>query len=568
VFGRGRARDAPRLVVEDPYLSNNQLTVEEAGGGKVRLENLSQRVAIVLADGAALGPGDVNVVDLPTRLSVGTTLIEIETGPEDEDLDRATLRTIEQPVRAAAGRPVVPISRLGEAPDAEQVARWFETLIAVQRSAASSPGFYAETARAVVELIGLDCGLVLLRSGDDWKVAARHQVGPEAGTWFSRTIVNHACDQGRTFYKVLPAVTPTRSQVGGSTVVAAPILGGEERRALGVVYGSREPRPDGGDVSIRPIEAQLVQVLAAAVAAGLSRLESEDLAARRQRQFMDFFSPELARELDRNPRLLDGERREVTVLFSDIRGFSRASERLGPEDTCALVRDVMERLTRRIREHQGVVVDYIGDAVLALWNAPADQLSHAALACQAALAMQEEVPGLNETWSDRVGGPLGLGIGLNTGPALVGNIGSRTRFKYGPLGHAVNLAGRVEGATKQVGVPILITGSTHDALGDHGFATRRLCKVAVVGIDGPVDLYELYAPAVDPAWRARRDAYEAGLRLFEDGALSEACQALQGLLDGPRGRHDMPTLTLVGRAIEHLRDPSRPFDPVLRLEMK
>ena len=558
----------PRVVVDDPYLSNNQLAIEEDEEGRARLENLSQRVSIVLADGTALGPCSLLVVDLPTRLSVGMTLIEIEAVSADGDLDRATLRTIEQPVRLPAGQTVIPFSHLSEAPSAEQVARWFETLIAVQRSAASSPGFYAETARAVVELIGLDCGLVLLSSDDDWKVVARHRVGPESEMEFSRTIVKYACEEGRTFYQVLPAASPTRSQVGGSAVVAAPILGGEGRRPMGVVYGSRDPRPDGSDVSIRPLEAQLVQVLAAAVAAGLSRLESEDLAARRQRQFMDFFSPELARELDRNPHLLDGERREVTVLFSDIRGFSRASERLSPEDTCALVRDVMERLSRRIREHKGVVVDYIGDAVLALWNAPADQQDHATLACRAALAMQEEVPGLNETWSGRIGGPLGLGIGLNTGPALVGNTGSQTRFKYGPLGHAVNLAGRIEGATKQVGVSILITGSTHDALGDHDFATRRLCRVAVVGIDGPVVLYELYAPIIDPAWRARRDQYEAGLRLFEDGALSEACATLQGLLEGRRGHYDMPTLTLVGRAIEHLRDPSRPFDPIIRLSYK
>jgi adenylate cyclase len=272
--------------------------------------------------------------------------------------------------------------------------------------------------------------------------------------------------------------------------------------------------------------------------------------------------------LDRNPALLDGERRELTILFSDIRGFSRISEKLSPEDTCALVRDVMERLTNRIREHHGVVVDYIGDAILALWNAPADQPDHALLACRAALAMQKELPGLNERWADRIGGPFGLGIGLNTGEALVGNTGSRSRFKYGPLGHAVNLASRVEGATKQMGVPALITGATHAALGKHDLATRRLCRVAVVGIDHPVDLYELHADRLDPAWQARRDTYEEGLRHFEAGEMPRACRAFHALLEGQEGRYDLPTLGLLGRAIEHLKDPTRPFNPVLKLDTK
>src|SRR5436305_11003954 len=157
------------------------------------------------------------------------------------------------------------------------------------------------------------------------------------------------------------------------------------------------------------------------------------------------------------------------------------------------------------------------------------------MACRAALAMLEELPGLNERWAGRIGGPFRLGIGLNTGEALVGNTGSLTRFKYGPLGHAVNLASRVEGATKQMGVTALITGSTHAALGDHDLATRRLCRVAVVGIDGPVDLYELHADSLDPAWRARRDAYEEGLRHFEAGEMPPACRAVHALLEGQEG---------------------------------
>ena len=140
-----------------------------------------------------------------------------------------------------------------------------------------------------------------------------------------------------------------------------------------------------------------------------------------------------------------------------------------------------------------------------MWNAPVAQPDHAARACRAALAMIGELPGLNERWAGRIGAPLALGIGVNTGAALVGNTGSRRRLKYGPLGNTVNLASRVEGATKQLGVPVLITGGTRGRLAAP-FATRRLCRVRVVGIDAPVELFELHGETATPtlAGRPRR----------------------------------------------------------------
>src|SRR5262249_12986197 len=147
-----------------PYVGNNQLRVEELPEGRVRLENLSQRVPITLADGMAIGPGASREVGLPARLSVGETLIEIDRAGREEDIDPASLRSVAPPIQLAPT--LAPLPNLGEAPDAEELARWLERVIAVQRSAADSPDFYAETARAVVELVGLDWGLVLLRRGE------------------------------------------------------------------------------------------------------------------------------------------------------------------------------------------------------------------------------------------------------------------------------------------------------------------------------------------------------------------------------------------------------------------
>src|SRR5262249_50428243 len=159
------------------------------------------------------------------------------------------------------------------------------------------------------------------------------------------------------------------------------------------------------------------------------------------------------------------------------------------------------------REHDGVVVDYSGDGIMGMWNAPATHADHAAKACRAALSMLASLPDLDSRWHDRLGAPLRLGIGLNTGPALCGNTGSKQKFKYGPLGHTVNLASRVEGATKHFGIPLLLTGSTRARLGD-AFAVRRLCKVRVVGIAGVVDLFELAAEGAPAEWTGRSRAYE------------------------------------------------------------
>jgi adenylate cyclase len=561
-LGREPEGPAAQWVIQDDYVARRQLRVEERPGGRVVLENLSRKSVIALADGTSLGPGASREVDLPVRLTAGETLIEIAA---TEAMGRIGLQTIERPVGSSGAAAVACPIDLGGMPEPQTLARWFETIVAVQRAAASSGAFYQQTARAVVDLVGLDCGVVALRRGDAWQVVAQHtsEAGPATGC--SLTILDNVRQERRTFYQGEGTALPESSSLAGmSAVVAAPILA-EDESVLGVVYGSRGAAC--GPVEIRKLEAQLVQVLAAAVAAGLARVDGEAKAARMRVQFEQFFTPDLARELDRDPGLLDGREREVTVLFSDIRGFSRIAEQLNPRDTCQLVGDVMERLTARIRRHSGVVVDYIGDGLLAMWNAPADQPDHALLGCRAALAMLGELPGLSAEWEKRIGRPLGLGIGLNTGPALVGNMGSQSKFKYGPLGHAVNLASRVEGATKQLGVPILITGSTHAALGG-GFATRRLCRVRVVGIAGEVDLHELHAEQATPEWLAHRDTYETGLVQYESGLWAEACRTLYPLLAGQQGNFDLPTLALVGRSIECLKAVPAAFDPVVELSSK
>ncbi|MCH7953071.1 MAG: family 3 adenylate cyclase, partial [Chloroflexi bacterium] len=149
-----------------------------------------------------------------------------------------------------------------------------------------------------------------------------------------------------------------RSLKAVDAVVASPILdgGATNEQVVGVVYGTRSVSSIGQKGDLSPLHAQLVQVLAASVRAGMSRVQSEAEAARRRVQFEQFVSPAVARELDRDPDLLKGKNREISALFADIRNFSRISERVGPEQICSLVGAIMDQLTTQVRELDGTTV--------------------------------------------------------------------------------------------------------------------------------------------------------------------------------------------------------------------
>jgi adenylate cyclase len=567
-FGRGPQRnDVPRCVIQDLYVSKDHLRLRELEDGRVRVENLSQRNSIRLADASFIPIGAARDLAPPFALTVGETLIEIEPGPEQSE--EGPLETCASPLGPPGSGEHKSLLALGWSPTAETLAHWFETVIAVQRTAAGSPEFYEQTARAVVELIGLDRGLVVLRRHGRWMVQARHPADDDKvrGREFSTTILDRVERERRTFFQTAtPTALIAESLQGVEAVVASPIFDPRDQ-VVGAVYGCRTRFNPQRGLGIGALEAQVMQLLASTVGVGLARLEQEAEASRLRVQFEQFFSADLARELQKNPRLLEGQEREVTVLFSDVRGFSRHAERLGPTDTCRLVADIMEGLTAQVRAFDGVVVDYVGDGLIATWNAPADQPDHATKACRAALAMLGEQASLDAKWQGQLGAPLRLGIGLNTGPALCGNTGTRQKFKYGPLGHTVNLASRVEGATKQLGIPLLITGSTRAQL-DATFATRRLCKARVVGIAEAVDLYELCGEGIAPEWLKGRDTYESALTLYEAGDWTAACRVLFPLMARAEGHYDLPSLNLFTRAVEAIKAPPERFDGVVELSRK
>jgi adenylate cyclase len=183
------------------------------------------------------------------------------------------------------------------------------------------------------------------------------------------------------------------------------------------------------------------------------------------------------------------------VLFCDLRGFTGIAERLSPEALTRLVNRFLTVIGDVVHAHGGTVSRYTGDGLMAFWNAPLDQRDHAARACRAALAMQEAVARLSrelEAEGDGAG-QLAIGVGINTGPGVVGNFGSATRFDYSAHGDAVNVAARLEAETKNYGVPILVGAAT--AAQAPEFATRPVDRIALRGRRRPVELHALVGEA-------------------------------------------------------------------------
>lgn len=207
-------------------------------------------------------------------------------------------------------------------------------------------------------------------------------------------------------------------------------------------------------------------------------------------QFGQYIPPDLVSDLvDRGHELsLKGENRQMTVLFSDVRGFTTLSEGLNPEELSELMNRLLTPLTRLIHEHHGTIDKYMGDAIMAFWGAPVPLEDHARLSVQTALAFQLAAADMREDFSKRNLPALKIGVGVNSGSMSVGNMGSEFRMAYTVLGDAVNLGSRIEGLTKQYGVDILIGEDTRNQISD--LVSRKIDLVRVKGKNEPVAIFE------------------------------------------------------------------------------
>jgi len=249
--------------------------------------------------------------------------------------------------------------------------------------------------------------------------------------------------------------------------------------------------------------------------------------------FVHYLSSEVIEKIIRDPKHLQlgGEKRELTIMFTDLAGFSTFSERLGPVELTALLNDYLSEMTDIIMEEGGTLDKYEGDAIIAFWNAPLVQPDHAVRACRAAMRCQRRLAELRETYLQRTGAALRMRVGLNTGDVVVGNMGSRKRFNYTILGDAANLASRLEGANKAFGTEMMVSESTWRQASSH-FRGRKLADLRVVGRKTAVAVYELVGFATD-AEPAGWDVFAVGLNHFREGNFAAAKEAFERLSNDP-----------------------------------
>ena len=254
-----------------------------------------------------------------------------------------------------------------------------------------------------------------------------------------------------------------------------------------------------------------------------------------QRMFGQYVAPSIVEDLAEHPEklVLGGEVRELTLIFSDVRSFTTISEGLSAHELTAFLNGLLTPMTDTILEHSGTIDKYMGDGIMAFWNAPVDDTLHPRHACEAALAMQTKLRELNVQWERdaRAAGKnhkqVRMGIGLNTGPCCVGNLGSTMRFDYSAIGDAVNLTSRLESMTKHYGLPAIVADHTRDRV-DGGIDFLEVDMIRVKGRSGASGIYTFTDMLDVPMGRrdALADAHGAFLDAYRRGNWSAAQAAL------------------------------------------
>jgi len=286
--------------------------------------------------------------------------------------------------------------------------------------------------------------------------------------------------------------------------------------------------------------------------------------------FKQYVAEHVVEEMIKDPaRLrLGGEEKVLTVLFSDLEGFTTYSERHSAHEMTVMLAEYYNRVTEHIFLHRGTLKEYVGDELLAFFGAPVEDTNHAHRACEAALAMREQTLALAAEWA-KIGRPrLRARTGINSGPMVVGNLGSKYRFAYGVVGDQVNLGSRLEGLNKVYGTEIII-GENTARLVEQAFRLRELDMVRVKGRTQVVHIYELIGKAgatLSPAHDQALWAYAEALEAYRKGMWTEALALFQQAL-GLRPE-DGPSRTLSRRCLEYRDTPPEPWDGVFDQQYK
>lgn len=453
------------MIIEDCDVAPFQFRLEHVALDRVSILNCSSESVYVGSD--PLASNDERTVTLPFEFHCGTTDFYVF-DPGQMELHPSLVSGLED-ARDEQGRLLGPLDNFGNPPSASTLNGWFATLGALQREAANSTAFFQDVASAVVAPGGLDAGMVLIKEATGWQIRGSRMNTPPLGIAFQPGVLDQMCQRRTTLFLSANRIRDEgQTAVPEESYVAAPIFDAN-RSIAGAIYGCRNLQSSNQRLGIRPLEAQWVRMLAESVSSSLIRFSHEARAAKSQVLLEQTFCKRIASELVQDPEsILQSRERFVTVLFADLRGFTSISEHLSARATFELLSEVMDAMTDAVMDRDGVIIDYYGDGLSAMWNAPFDQPNAVDLACQASLEIQFRIEQLNQTWETRIGTPLRVGIGIHSGTAQVGNAGSERRLKYGPRGSTVNMASRLESATKMHGGGILISQAALNCLAvDH-----------------------------------------------------------------------------------------------------
>ncbi|MDG4476916.1 CHASE2 domain-containing protein [Thiovibrio frasassiensis] len=274
--------------------------------------------------------------------------------------------------------------------------------------------------------------------------------------------------------------------------------------------------------------------------------------------FGHYVSPQIVHQLLEHPEKLSlqGEEKNLTVLFSDIRGFTSISEKMTSEELGHFMNEYLTAMSHLIFEHKGTVDKFIGDAIMAIWGAPIEDSDHAANCVRAAFRMMAQLDTLQTDWQKRGLPDVAIRIGINTGVMSVGNFGSDQRFDYTVMGDNVNLASRLEGANKTYGTSIAISEYTKTALGE-GFYCRLLDLVRVKGKEIPVRIYEpLCEGEPEPELKKETELFAAALHHYANREFQEAAEIILAL----NNAHPTPLYALYLDRLSHFAANPPPED--------
>jgi adenylate cyclase len=470
-----------------------------------------------------------------------------------------------EPLRTLTGYSIGRSSDVAtESMDVTTVLGWIEQALAALQCPVTSPHYFSGIAQTAARIIDLDRAEIVLWDGKEWDFSeSRRYVKP--GLPYdsdapSESLLRKALESKQLVIYPNPGDgidSISTSLMDLHTAIASPILDvlDDGKQILGVLYAARrrfgnQSRP----ATVLEPEQKLVAILSTAVASSIARMKREGLVTK----YQQFFSPKVTHAISQNPALLEGEDAEVSVLFCDIRGFSKAADAIGPKAAMSWISDTLSELSAIVLESDGVLVDYVGDEMFAMWGAPEKSFEHAFRATMAAQTMMSLRKTLSERYADQLPCEVDFGIGVCTGPARVGNTGSRQKFKYGPMGRTVNLGSRIQGLTKQWNVSTLLDEATASFL-PPDVPIRRLCRAQVVGMEGDIGLFELMSEENSDTELIR--GYQNALAIFEGGTnMRQAAREFGELVQ--RFPNDGPSLIMLVRSVNELVHPSTTFSPV------